>query len=90
MNRVYDRTYGSQELATNELFSNFKYTPLQGLDYNNGDGTLSRRDATKVVRANGKYSVWYTRRETPTPPSAVNGSAMIPSRDWDLAEIWNA
>ena len=90
MNRVYDSTYGSTELATNELFSNFKYTPLEGFDYNNGDGTLSRRDATKVVRANGKYYVWYTRRETPTPPSAQNGSATIPSRDWDLAEIWYA
>lgn len=91
MNRVYDSTYGSLEVATNELFSNFKYTPLKGLDYNNGDGTLSRRDATKIIRANGKYYVWYTHRSTSTPPrSSAEASDTIPSRDWDLAEIWYA
>lgn len=91
MNRVYDSTYGSLEVATNELFSNFKYTPLKGLDYNNGDGTLSRRDATKIIRANGKYYVWYTHRATSTPPrSSAEASDTIPSRDWDLAEIWYA
>lgn len=91
LNRVYDGTYGSLEVATNELFSNFKYTPLKGLDYNNGDGTLSRRDATKIIRANGKYYVWYTHRATSTPPrSSAEASDTIPSRDWDLAEIWYA
>lgn len=90
MNRVYDGTYGSLEVATNELFSNFKYTPLEGFDYHNGDGTLSRRDATKIIQVNGKYYVWYTRRATSRPPSAENGNDTIPSRDWDLAEIWYA
>lgn len=91
MKRVYDGTYDSLEVASNELFSNFKYTRLKGLDYHGGDGTLSRRDATKIIRANGKYYVWYTRRETKYPPrdiSVVTDS--IPSRDWDLAEIWYA
>ena len=90
MQRVYDGAYDSLEIATNELFSNFKYTPLKGFDYHGGDGTLSRRDATKIIRANGKYYVWYTRRSTPTPPHAELGSDTIPSRDWDLAEIWYA
>lgn len=91
MNRVYDGTYDSLEVATNELFSNFKYTPLKGLDYNGGDGTLSRRDATKIIRANGKYYVWYTHRATSTPPrDAAEANDTIPSRDWDLAEIWYA
>ena len=90
MNRVYDGTYDSLEVATNELFSNFKYTPLEGFDYNGGDGTLSRRDATKIIRHNGKYYAWYTRRETPTPPNAELGSETVPSRDWDLSEIWYA
>ncbi|MEM6631071.1 MAG: glycoside hydrolase [Bacteroidota bacterium] len=91
MNRVYKGTYDSLELATNELFSNFKYTPLEGFDYNGGDGTLSRRDATKIIRHEGKYYVWYTHRSTKYPPqntSVVTDS--IPSRDWDLAEIWYA
>lgn len=91
MNRVYDGTYDSLEVATNELFSNFKYTPLKGLDYNGGDGTLSRRDATKIIHANGKYYVWYTHRATSVPPrDAAEANDTIPSRDWDLAEIWYA
>ncbi len=91
MNRVYDGSYGALEVATNELFSNFKYTPLEGLDYHGGDGTLSRRDATKIIRVNGKYYVWYTRRETAYPPQDIKEvTDSIPSRDWDLAEIWYA
>ena len=90
MNRVYEGSYTSKEVETNELFSNFKYTPLEGLDYHDGDGTISRRDVSKVIFANGKYYVWYTRRETSTPPSAKYGNDTIPSRDWDLAEIWYA
>ena len=53
MNRVYEGTYDSLEVASNELFSNFKYTPLKGFDYKGGDGTLSRRDATKIIRHEG-------------------------------------
>ena len=83
MNRVYEGSFDSLELATNELFSNFKYTRLAGFDYNGGDGTLSRRDATKIIRHEGKYYVWYTHRQTKYPPqntSIVTDS--IPSRDW--------
>lgn len=91
MNRVYDGTYDSLELETNELFSNFKYTPLEGFDYHSGDGTLSRRDATKIIHVNGKYYVWYTRRQTRYPPRDTRQvTDSIPSRDWDLAEIWYA
>jgi hypothetical protein len=91
MNRVYDSAYGSREVATNELFSNFRYTPLQGLDYHGHDGAISRRDVTKVIRANGKYYVWYTHRQTGTPPRGPSGGTnVIPSYDWDLAEIWCA
>ena len=88
--RVYDGSYAGLEAATNELFSNFKYTPLKGFDYGKKDGTISRRDASKVIKANGKYYVWYTHRETPTPPNAGAGNDTIPSRDWDLSEIWYA
>ncbi|MEM8966744.1 MAG: glycoside hydrolase [Bacteroidota bacterium] len=75
----------------NELYSQFKYTELQGLDYNNGDGTISRRDPSKVIFANEKYYVWYTHRETPSPPQGADQSNdTVPSTDWDLAEIWYA
>lgn len=91
-NRIYDGTYKGLEVESNELFSRFKYTPLKGLDYSNHDGTVSRRDATKVIKANGKYYVWYTHRNTVQAPGPVRGygNDTIPSTDWDLAEIWYA
>ena len=83
MNRVYDGTYTGLDCARNELFSNFKYTPLKGLDYHDHDGTVSRRDSTKVIRVGDKYYVWYTKRHTPTPPNYDGGAnETIPSRDW--------
>ena len=94
MSKALERNY-TNYLAPrpedNELFSQFKYTELNGFDYNNGDGTISRRDPSKVIFANGKYYVWYTHRETPTPPQgAEKSNDTIPSTDWDLAEIWYA
>ena len=42
----------------------------------------------KIIRVNGKYYVWYTHRQTPTPPRGTAlGTDTIPSTDWDLAEI---
>ncbi len=90
MERAYD-DYEAPTYWDNELFSKFRYTELEGLDYNGGDGTISRRDPTKVIKANGRYYVWYTRRATDTPPrGASGGTDRIPSTDWDLAEIWYA
>ena len=75
----------------NELYSQFKYTELKGLDYNDHDGTITRRDPSKVIFANGKYYVWYTYRQTPTPPQGPDKCTdTIPARDWDLSEIWYA
>ncbi len=90
MERAYD-AYSAPTYWWNELFSKFRFTELEGLDYHGGDGTISRRDPSKVVKANGKYYVWYTCRRTRTPPrGAEGGSDVIPSADWDLAEIWYA
>ena len=90
MQRLYD-AYPAPTPETNELYSTFKFTPLEGLDYRNGDGTICRRDPSKVIRVGGKYYVWYTHRDTPTPPrGAAGGTDTIPSADWDLAEIWYA
>ena len=88
---VYEGNHKGLDCFRNELFTNFKYTPLKGFDYHGGDGTVSRRDSTKVIRANAKYYVWYTHQETPTPPNYDGGATeTVPSRDWDLAEIWYA
>ena len=87
--RNYDNYMGDRP-EENELYTQFKYTPMKGLDYSNHDGTVSRRDPTKVIFENGKYYVWYTYRNTATPPNKQNVNDTIPSTDWDLSEIWYA
>jgi hypothetical protein len=90
MERLYTR-YDAPTYWWNQLYSQFRYTPIEGLEYSNGDGTLTRRDPSKVVKANGKYYVWYTRRRTGAPPRGVEGATdVIPSSDWDLSDIWFA
>lgn len=90
MQRNYDG-YMAPRPEHNELFTKFKYTELKGFDYNGGNGTISRRDPSKVIFENGKYYVWYTKRDTPTSPKgAKNCNDTIPSSDWDLSEIWYA
>ena len=41
MERLYDH-YPAPTPEKNELFSNFRYTRLEGFDYHNHDGTISR------------------------------------------------
>ena len=90
MKRIYTN-YAAPQPQNNELFSQFKYTELEGFDYNGYDGTISRRDPSKILLHNGKYYVWYTYRNTPTPPKgAKDSNDTIPSADWDLADIWYA
>lgn len=93
MKRSFEN-YSSIHPRNNELYSQFKYTELKGLDYNNHDGTISRRDPSKVIFENGKYYVWYTKRHTPVIPIGAKNAHLsndtIPSTDWDLAEIWYA
>jgi len=84
---LYDR-WNPHEDRANELFSNFKYSPLEGLSY---EGNVSRRDPTKVLKINGMYHVWYTHRRTEAPPAGPKRATnTIPSTDWDLADIWHA
>ena len=93
MKRLYTN-YMAPRPQDNELFSQFKYTKLKGFDYSNGDGTISRRDPSKIIKENGKYYVWYTKRHTKVPPvgftNAHLATDVIPSADWDLCDIWYA
>jgi hypothetical protein len=93
MERIYT-DYSAPQPENNELFSQFKYTELKGFGYHDGDGTISRRDPSKIIFENGKYYVWYTKRHSPVPPVGMRRAAeatdVIPSADWDLAEIWYA
>jgi len=54
LERTYDN-YLATRPEDNELYSQFRYTELKGFDYNNHDGTITRRDPSKVIFANGKY-----------------------------------
>lgn len=92
MERMF--TYPTPRVQDNELYSLFKYTPLDGFDYHGGDGTVSRRDPSRPILVNGKYYTWYTKRDTPVPPlgaaRAAEATDTIPSTDWDLCDIWYA
>lgn len=91
--RNYDE-YEKIRPEENELYSKFKYTKLKGFDYHGGDGTVTRRDPSKVIFANGKYYVWYTHRDTGFKSVGMSRAAeatdKIPSADWDLSDIYYA
>ena len=90
MIRYYDMFNGKQPYD-NEYFTQFKYSELEGFDYNDFDGTITRRDPSRILLHNGKYYMWYTYRHTPVSPKGAKLSTeTIPSADWDLAEIWYA
>lgn len=87
MERLYDK-WGLYEDRTNELFSNFKYTELEGLECGTG---ISRRDPTKVIKVEDLYYVYYTCRKTESDPQGYDKSSdVIPSFDWDLSDIYYA
>ncbi len=86
-------TYMGYRPEENPLFTNFKYTPLKGLEYPD-DGTVTRRDPSKVVKVGDTYYMWYTKRDTHCAPLGAHNAAkcddVTPSTDWDLSEIWYA
>jgi hypothetical protein len=85
--RLYD-LWNPYEDRANELYSNFKYSPLEGFSY---EGGTSRRDPTKVLKIDGIHYVWYTCRRTEAPPAGIQKATdTVPGTDWDLADIWYA
>ncbi len=87
MQRLYD-VWPAQDDRENEFFTNFKYSRISGVGK---DKNVSRRDPTKIIKEDGLYYVWYTRRETISEPVGMdNCSDVLPAVDWDLAEIWYA
>ncbi len=85
--------YLAYRAEDNPLYTNFKYTRIEGLEYPD-DGTVTRRDPSKVIKVDGKYYMWYTKRDTKYPPIGAKNAAQatdeIPSTDWDLSDIWYA
>ncbi len=94
LSKAMDRLYSQYSAAApewSELSSNFKFTRLKGLDYRGGDGTVLRRDPSKIIRVGELYYVWRTKRDTATAPQGPDfATETIPSTDWDLSEIWYA
>ena len=87
MARLYDE-WNPHEDRGNELYSNFKYSRLNGFAQ---EENVSRRDPTKVINVDGIYHVWYTsRRTTHSPVGLKNATDTIPATDWDLSDIWHA
>ena len=72
MDRMFD--YPASRVQDNELFSQFKYTRLQGFDYSGGDGSVSRRDPSRPILVNGRYYVWYTKRHTKVQPVGMQNA----------------
>jgi hypothetical protein len=84
--RLYDQ-WNPHEDRGNELYSNFKYTPLKGLEQK---PNISRRDPSKVLLIDGVYHVWYTCRKSAGIPAGKAATDTIPSFDWDLCDLWHA
>ena len=74
--RMYDH-WNPYEDRSNELYSNFKYTPLQGLELK---PEISRRDPSKILKIDDIYHVWYTYRNSRALPAGPKGAtSTIPS-----------
>ena len=87
MHRLYDEWHPHEDRA-NELYSNFKFTPLPNLGRTSG---TSRRDPSKIIYVDGQYYVYYTCRKTASEPVGVAAATdELPAYDWDLADIWYA
>lgn len=90
--RLYDK-WGRYQDSTSEFYTTFKYSRITGIGKQAG---ITRRDPTSVLRINGTYFVWYTRRETANDrdirnkPPERRQTWDTPVFDWDLAEIWYA
>lgn len=90
MERFYDSWNADQD-KYNEFYTTFKYSRLTGIGKDSSDVSVSRRDPSKVLKINGTYYVWYTRRKTnsdPIGPANINDADdETPIVDWDLADI---
>jgi hypothetical protein len=84
MKRMYE-VWNPYEDRSNPFYTSFKYSAISGIGKEAG---ISRRDASKVLKLNDTYYVWYTRRQTefsPVGPEACTDE--LPAYDWDLADI---
>ena len=90
MERLYDMWTPKQDPG-NPFYTVFKYSPVSGIGKDDSALSVSRRDPSKVLKINGVYYVWYTRRRTERAPvgrfNIDQGDDETPIVDWDLADI---
>ncbi|MCY3782137.1 MAG: family 43 glycosylhydrolase [Chloroflexi bacterium] len=90
--RLYNK-WGRYQDSTSEFYTTFKYSRVTGIGKEAG---VTRRDPTTVLRIDGTYYVWFTRRKTANDRDSRNKPPHrlqtwdTPVFDWDLAEIWYA
>lgn len=90
--RLYDK-WGRYQDSASEFYTTFKYSRISGIGKEPG---VTRRDPTTILRIDGNYYVWYTRRKTAQARNPKNMPPFqeqnwdSPVYDWDLAEIWYA
>lgn len=82
------RTQGLKYEQDNEFFSEFTFSPAEGLGLEEG---VSRRDPTSVIKVGNLYYVWYTRPPTGSPIVGVEKSTdTLRAYPWDLSDLWYA
>ncbi|MFI3333581.1 MAG: hypothetical protein SNI51_09020 [Rikenellaceae bacterium] len=87
MEALYDR-YGVPIPQQNELYTQFRFSPITGFDYDQASGKVTRRDPSRIIKVDGIYYVWYTLRQTDSAPLGAEAcNDTIPSTDWDLSDI---
>jgi len=87
MERLYD-VWNPYQDHGNELYTTFRFSRVTGIGK---DPICTRRDPSMVLKIDGKYYVWYTKRiSEPKPVGKPNSTAGLPGTDWDLADIWYA
>ncbi len=74
--------------SRNEFYTLFRYTPIEGLAYEEGVG---RRDPSNIIKVGDFYYVWYTRISGLKPTQNWRSATETQrAYRWDLAEIWYA
>jgi len=78
----------AQYEAYNEFYTEFKYSPVTGIGYEEG---ITRRDPSGIIKADSLYYVWYTRTQEGIPVVGIaDANDTLRAYDWDLAEVWYA
>ena len=84
----YKTQWKNKEPRENEFYTNFRYYPVKGLEYEEG---ISRRDPSTVIKVDDLYYVYYTRSpKTLAPVGYKKATETLPANTWDLCSIYYA